>query len=104
LITRKTIDSDRELMLVFAFCVFRRQLCEELLTGTPYDESTWKRVGISHQTLDIARRVVEQNMTSFVALNEAVHSCMRSTCPDPPCPDEGSLSMLVAAWSVDYKS
>ncbi len=96
--TTKKIDTEHELMLVFVFCLLRKQFREELLQPLPYLDSVWKKVGISESTLHHARKVVEDNKSSFVSLNDAIHSCMKSQCPDPPCPSEDSLADLVAAW------
>ncbi len=97
--TKKRIDSSRELMLAFAFCLWRKQYREELIGGRAYPESVWKRVGVSRTTLRLARKVVEENKKCFVSLNQSIHACMLSSCPDPPCPDDGLLADLVSAWS-----
>ena len=97
--TRKPIDPNKELLLVFAFCMFRKQYREQLVKETAYGGSLWQQVGISQQALDGARSVVVENESYFAALNVAIHAAMRSGCPDPPCPNEAWLAMLVGAWS-----
>jgi hypothetical protein len=88
-----------EVLLVYAFCMFRKRFLDELLKKD-YDKSVWQEIGISEAAFDQAFDVVNEQQECFIILNRAIHAKLRrSGCPDPPCPNEGWLSNLVSQAS-----
>ncbi len=86
-----------EALLVYAFCMFRKQLLDELLKKD-YAKSLWPKIGISQAAFDLAFKVVNEQEKCFSTLNKAIHAQLkRGVCPDPPCPSEAWLSNLVNA-------